>query len=393
MHYAVPRVLYERGMLERLHTDICAPRLLTGARKLPAALKRLAARRVEGVPAELVQAFSAFGLMYAMARAAATAPSAQDAVNLWAGRRFARLVLGRGFGRAAAVYAYNSAAKELLAEARRRQLMAILEQTIAPREIERRILRQEQEMFPDWEQPLESNARAGEFCERERAEWELADVIVCGSSFVRDGIAACGGPADRCSVVPYGVEFVPPPAKDSASAARPLRVLTVGVLGLRKGTPYVLEAARQLRGIACFRMAGAAPISPAALARLREVVEIAGPVARSEIRRHYAWADVFLLPSLCEGSATVIYEAVASGLPVVTTPNSGSMIRNKVEGFVVPIRDARAIVECLARLAADRDLLDRMSRNARARALDLTLDSYGNRLATALETAACARRN
>jgi glycosyltransferase involved in cell wall biosynthesis len=341
----------------------------------------------------MVTTSAAFGLMYAIRRASAATPSQEDAVNLWAGKTFGQLVLARGFGRATAVYAYNSAARELLAEARRRQLLTILEQTIAPREVERRLIREEQELFPDWEPAIESNVRADEFCERERAEWELADVIVCASTFVRDGIARCGGPADRCALVPYGVDVVPPPVKYSASSARPLRVLTVGALGLRKGTPYVLEAARQLQGAACFRMVGAAAISPSALARVRRFVEVTGPVPRSEIRRHYAWADVFLLPSLCEGSATAICEALASGLPVVTTPNSGSTVRDGVEGFVVPIRDAHAIAGHLARLASERDVLGRMSHLARLRAGEFSVESYGNRLIAALETATCVRRN
>ena len=111
---------------------------------------------------------------------------------------------------------------------------------------------------------------------------------------------------------------------------------------------------------------------------------------RSEISEQYAWADVFLLPSLCEGSATVCYEALAAGLPVVTTPNAGSVVRDGVEGFTVPIRDSEAIVQKLERLAADRELLAEMSRNALERAREFTVERYGERLVRAVLTAASA---
>src|SRR5262249_26998163 len=158
------------------------------------------------------------------------------------------------------------------------------------------------------------------------AEWQLADIIVCGSSFVRDGIADCGGPAERCVVVPYGVDhrFRLPPRTDHDA---PLRVLVVGAVGLRKGSPYVLAAARALRGRAAFRLVGAIEASPRASVLLSEVVELTGSVPRSAMLQHFAWADVLLLPSVCEGSATAIYEALAASLPVICTANSGSVVR------------------------------------------------------------------
>jgi len=101
----------------------------------------------------------------------------------------------------------------------------------------------------------------------------------------------------------------------------------------------------------------------------------------------YAWADVFLLPTLCEGSATVCYEALAAGLPVITTPNAGSVVRDGLDGFVVPIRDPEAIAEKLEILARDRELLWWMSNKARERAREFTVEKYGERLIATLRVA------
>jgi glycosyltransferase involved in cell wall biosynthesis len=96
-----------------------------------------------------------------------------------------------------------------------------------------------------------------------------------------------------------------------------------------------------------------------------------------------AWADVFLLPSICEGSALAIHEALAAGLPVVTTPNSGSVVRDGVDGYVVPVRDVDAIVDRLTRLI-DPVLRAEMGRNARARAAEFNKAIYTDRLAKIL---------
>ncbi len=170
----------------------------------------------------------------------------------------------------------------------------------------------------------------------------------------------------------------------------PLRVLTIGAVGLRKGSPYVLEAARRMRGQAVFRMIGSGTVPPAAGAGLEGIVEFTGPIPRLEIIAQYAWADVFLLPSLCEGSATVIYEALAAGLPVITTPNSGSVVRDGIDGFVVPIRDVDAIARSVHLLHDDRARLFEMSHNARFRAQDFDLPAYGRRLCNALAKARAA---
>ena len=166
-------------------------------------------------------------------------------------------------------------------------------------------------------------------------------------------------------------------------------MLTVGTVGLRKGSPYVLEAAKQLKGRAQFRLIGGIEVEREAEAQLRKHLELTGPVSRSEIARHFAWADVFLLPSLCEGSATVTYEALAHGLPVICTVNTGSVVRDGVEGFIVPIRDAAAIVDRLRHLLDDPEMFKVMRTNATKRADEFTVAKYAERLKSTLN-ASCS---
>lgn len=390
MHYAVPRVLHGAGRLEHFFTDLCAtkgwPRWcgLLPDRVAPDGLRRLGGRKLLDVPGERITAFNLFGLRYARQRRRARSPDELMRSFLWAGRAFCRRVASRGLGEAAGVYAFNSAALELFDAAKARGRRCVLEQTIVPRRVEHRLLQRERERFPAWRGEADGGRALERYCEREEAEWGLADRILCGSAFVRDGIAECGGPAERCIIVPYGVDrrLALPPRPDRDG---PLRVVVVGAVGLRKGSPHVLAAARRLRGKAVFRMVGAVEAPPAAAAQLADAVELTGSVPHSAMAPHYAWADVFLLPSLCEGSATAVYEALAASLPVVCTPNSGSVVRDGTDGIIVPAADSESIVAALTRLTADPALRRHMGENAHARAAAFDLAAYGRSLTAALD--------
>jgi hypothetical protein len=393
MHYAVPRMLHEAEMLSHFYTDMCAikgwPRALglIPPRWRPPALKRLLGRRPQGVPLAKITTFNLLSCQLAWQQARARNAREVFAASLWADKQFGRLILQEGLKGADGVYTFNSQGLEVLTNARQHGIQAVMEQAIAVPEMVQELLVEEHARFPDWEQPPPADALFLENCERQRAERQLANLILCGSEFVKQSIVARGGPAERCAVVPYGVDWPVSRPLDRERHEGPLRVLTVGTLGLRKGTPYVLEAARLLKGRADFRLIGSIGISAAAAQRVRQDLELVGPVARSEIRAYFDWADVFLLPSICEGSATVTYEALVCGLPVICTPNTGSIVRAGEDGFIVPIRDVQAIVACLVRFLDEPDLLPAMSACARKRMTDISLDSYRTRLISALTKA------
>ena len=91
----------------------------------------------------------------------------------------------------------------------------------------------------------------------------------------------------------------------------------------------------------------------------------------------FARADVFCLPSLTEGSSSAIFEALAFGVPVVTTASSGSVVTDGVDGFIVPERDAEAIASAIRRIVEDRELRQRMSESAKATAARFSDEACG----------------
>lgn len=396
MHYAVPRILQEAGLLDRLFTDVCAvkgwPSLLRRlvARDLqPQELRRLLGRVPEGVPPSRITAFTAFGLEYALRLRRARNTSESTATYLWGGERFNALVVGHGLGKARVLYGYNGASSGLFEEGRRRGLKLILEQTIAPYEVEARILSRDDSLQAGWRQASAEGDAAG-LIAREEREWALADMILCGSDFVREGVVSCGASPAKCVVVPYGVDLrrYHSLAGQSERREEHFKVLFMGGVGLRKGVPYLFEAMGKLAGlpIRC-RVVGPFLVQEGFLrAQNPPNVELVGPVPRDGAVEEYRRADAFCLPSLCEGSATVTYEALAAGLPVITTANSGSIVRDGVEGLIVPAQDASALASAIERLYRDRPLRLQMSGAALQRSDYGSFAAYSRRLLAAVES-------
>ena len=180
-HYLVPRALNEAGMLERLYTDIYGTarwrrsRTRSCREKLqPKSIRRLADRVPAGIDPERITTFTRFALEYKWRCRRAGDTSELTAAWLWGGRRFCELVLEHDLTGADTVYAFNSAALELLRAAREMGRTAILDQTIAPREVERRILEEERKCWPGWESEPQQDEYLDQYCAREREEWEIS---------------------------------------------------------------------------------------------------------------------------------------------------------------------------------------------------------------------------
>lgn len=211
------------------------------------------------------------------------------------------------------------------------------------------------------------------------AECDLANQILVGSSFARDSFIAEGIPADKLTVVPYGVDLsLFSPQSAGIHAGDGFRVLFVGQIGQRKGISYLLKAYDRFRGNGTsLTLVGNFFGSQEPLRRYQNIFQYIPNVPRARLADIYRRADVFVFPSLIEGMGLVVLEAMASGLPVIVTPNGpGDIVRDGVDGFVVPIRDADAIVDRLEYIRANPQVRAEMGINARERALAFTWDAY-----------------
>jgi glycosyltransferase involved in cell wall biosynthesis len=163
--------------------------------------------------------------------------------------------------------------------------------------------------------------------------------------------------------------------------------LFVGEVGLRKGVPYLLQAWSELnlKNAELWLVGAVVPGIKKIVEKYhgREDIKFLG--FQRNIPELMTKADIFVFPSIEEGSALVTYEAMAAGLPVVTTTNSGSVVRDGQEGFVLPIRDVEKLKEKIRILYNDRDLRGKMGEAGRRRAEEFTWFNYGENLVKAYE--------
>jgi glycosyltransferase involved in cell wall biosynthesis len=302
--------------------------------------------------------------------------------DVWAreNEAFGKAATNLEWGKADTVYAFNGCALEVFLAARKRGLCCVLDQTAAPWRYNTALLRREQDRWPGWEHHPADLDASGRMIEREEAEWALADTIVCGSRFVVDAIKAVGGPVEKSAVVIYPTPAAPLPAAPRARDER-LRVLFAGTLQLRKGIQYFSQVAGELGGGRfAFRAIGPSSLTPQAEKSLRERVDWRGAVPRGSVWDHYQWADIFLLPTLSEGSANVCLEAVSSGLPVVTSQASG-LATSDAGTILTTATDTAAIAATLEELASSRG-----ERRRRSALPGRSIEDYGRDLASAITT-------
>ena len=165
--------------------------------------------------------------------------------------------------------------------------------------------------------------------------------------------------ADRVDVIPQGIddEFLSA-LPERVPVDGPLRLLFAGAFCRRKGGPVLAEAISRLDDVD-WRLDLCGPIDPDAAAALDRLtadhrVTHHGMLPYSGLPALMASADVFVFPTLAEGSARVQFEALAAGCYLVTTPNGGSIVEDGEHGRLVAPGSATEIAEALREAAMDR---------------------------------------
>jgi glycosyltransferase involved in cell wall biosynthesis len=206
---------------------------------------------------------------------------------------------------------------------------------------------------------------------RRIAEYEEADRILCPSDFVAESFVSEGIRRECIDIVPYGFSLEPHKADDSVRGEQ-FRVLYVGQISVRKGLRYLVDAFDKLRHPHKQLLIVGPMARPSGLEgiSLPSNVRFAGVLKGEALRAAYRSADAFVLPTIEEGLALVMGEALSNGLPVIATQNSGAtnLFTHGREGFIVPIRNSEAITIALQELADDASLRMRMSAAALDRA-------------------------
>lgn len=294
----------------------------------------------------------------------------------WVARRMERRRQGGG------VYAYEDAAEAMFTAAGRLGWRRIYDLPIAYWETSHRLLAEEAQRWPAWEFTLESTRNSAAKCERKTRELALADVVVCPSAFVAESLPAEVRAAKRVIVAPFGSPPAGPPPRTRKTDA-PLRVLFAGSLTQRKGLADLFAAMRLLtRSDVELVVLGSPVAEPAFYRRDYAAFTYERPRPHGEVLALMRTCDVFCLPSIVEGRALVVQEAMSQGLPAIITRNTGAddAVVDGVSGFVVPIREPQALAEKIGWFADHRDAIPAMGAAAQTAAARLGWAGYGAKI-------------
>ncbi len=220
--------------------------------------------------------------------------------------------------------------------------------------------------------------------ERELREANAADYLLCPSHYVADSFIQKGIPKHKFVVIPYGVNTTrfkanhTPPAK--------FTVLFVGTIGIRKGLIYLFKALELLKNtieIECILIGSVEKNFKPIFNSYSYLFTYAGSMPQAKLAEYYNKASVFVFPSLDEGMALVQLEAMACGLPIITTTNAGAdaVITDGKEGYIIPIRDQDILAEKITFLYNNAQTLKQMALNAEKTSGQFTWDVYGEKLA------------
>lgn len=277
------------------------------------------------------------------------------------------------------VVTWGLSALPVIRTAKHKGIISIVERGSAHVNVQKALLEQEYQSFGIKPPATFTTERM----ERELTEYDEANYIEVPSKFVKKTFVKNGIPASKLIRVPYGVdlqEFLQIPKQDKV-----FRIVYAGSMSLRKGVHYLLQAFAELK------------LPNAELLLIGRITDEIKPFfkkyeglfkwivfkAQNELNKYYCQGSVFIIASIEEGMAMVQAQAMACGLPLICTTNTGGedLIENGKEGFVIPIRDVEALKEKILFLYENPEICQQMGLAAGKKVQQqFTWDHYGKKI-------------
>ena len=371
-HYAIPRALLPIGLLGSLVTDSWIPpsSLIAKCCGHSSKLRDRFHSELSGAP---VKSFNLSLVLFEMLAGARNCRGWQKilARNQWFQRKVVSFLRSQvsPINSQLVVCSYSYTALEPFRYAKSQGWKTLLVQ-IDPGPEEERIVAEEaaraSQLMGDW------HPAPPEYWVLWREECKLADRVVVNSEWSRDRLIRGGVPVEKISIVPLAYEEIGGASRGELglrrnyphcfTAERPLRVLFLGLINLRKGVARLLEAARMLRGEPVeFWMVGPVETAHARTIGNAGSVKWFGPVTRKQATEFYRDADVFILPTLSDGFAITQLEAQAQGLPVIASKNCGKVVEAGINGHILDEPTATCIAESIRDCIASPGRLEKLA--------------------------------
>lgn len=302
-------------------------------------------------------------------------------------RKFQTAISARSIVNADVVVGFDTSSWLLIGRSKRADKLFVLDQSTPHPEAGRNAWLKALHDFPRWSAGVPESLDY--VIDNQKLEQAEANIIVAASNFARDSLIRGGIPADRVRVNPYGVDlqsFRP----NHTTNSRPFRFVYVGAATARKGFPLLIEAWKKLApNDAELWLIGD-------IANVRHLIpdlpglQILGRISRKKLPYLLASCDVFLFPSYFEGFGLVLLEAMAAGLPPLTTTTTAGpdIITEGENGYIIPPGDLDALIAKMKLCLESPGRTAEMGRNARLTSEKFSWEAYGDRWEDILKTVA-----
>ncbi|HLX43920.1 MAG TPA: glycosyltransferase family 4 protein [Bryobacteraceae bacterium] len=394
-NYQVARGLHDGGMLEALVTDLYWPAEQSWAgafeRIAPARVSgALRARYAETLPASSVVSCRTSGLSsLAISKVKSLPFDWQRDSMRWCDRQLGTHAGKLATARDAALLSYSYYGHSAFSSYSGKHPRILFQLHPHPARV-RTILRRERMEHPECASSLDKEwelALPEEDFTRLAQEAQMAEHWLVASSFTKETLVETGIPGERIGVIPYGIDlqgFVPRKGKRNNAK---LQLLFVGTIGQRKGIKYLIEAMEALPKDAVeLTVCGRAVDDLALFKQSKAAIRIFPSISAQGLREMYQSSDIFVFPSLAEGFAQVLLEAMASGLAIISTTRTAArdLVRQGKEGLVIEPGDAAGLAGAIEHFLQRPDDVEAMGQAARRRAEYFTWDRFRTNVAEAV---------
>jgi len=386
MQYAVARIFESQQLLSKLYTDLCFDKFPFSLIKDATFFSKYGSTRKVNIDPRSIVHFPLLAYQYYQNKQNANTIALEYQNYMWMEERFGKKVLNNlRNDEAEYLYVFNTASRIIGKYKGEKKI--ILEQCSLPFGQYRKAIINEFEKNSGWCKPEAIYSYLDESVEQfilhEREEWINAEYIIVPSVSVKDSLIAEGVNQSKIILVPYGINFSTDiDLHDQIYKKRllPFTITTIGYLELRKGIHHFLNVAKSYQS-SPFRAIGkqGVLIPEAKLSELNKYVALTGHLDRFSLSKEFQRTHVLLFLTIGEGSATVVYEALSLGIPVITTKEAGSIIEHEVNGFIIEPDNTSLIIYYLEKLK-DPDFYRYISMNALARSQYGNFEAYRNRL-------------